>query len=101
MTRVLICDDQDVVHEGLRAILGTAPGIEAIGDAAAEMAQTQRPAMVLMDLNISGVNGIQWICVLTTVTGGEGFRERTSSISAAAPVPGAHRAAHTVPPSQW
>ena len=34
MIRVLLCDDQHVVREGLRAILGTAPGFEVVGVAA-------------------------------------------------------------------
>ena len=31
MIRVLVCDDQDVVREGLRAILGTAAGLQVVG----------------------------------------------------------------------
>ena len=31
MIRIVICDDQDVVREGLRAILSTVPEIEVIG----------------------------------------------------------------------
>jgi NarL family two-component system response regulator LiaR len=64
MIRVLICDDQDVVREGLRAILSTAPNIEVVGVAedgarAIELVEAQRPDVVLMDLNMPGVNGIQ------------------------------------------
>lgn len=64
MIRVLICDDQEVVREGLRAILGTASNIDVVGVAAdgaqaIEMVQAQQPAVVLMDLNMPGVNGIQ------------------------------------------
>src|SRR5436190_24291117 len=64
MIQVLICDDQEMVREGLRAILGTAPGIEVVGVAedgaqAVELVQAQQPAVVLMDLNMRGVNGIQ------------------------------------------
>ena len=33
MIRVLICDDQEVVREGLRTILSTAQGIHVVGAA--------------------------------------------------------------------
>jgi DNA-binding NarL/FixJ family response regulator len=64
MIRVLICDDQDLVREGLAAILGTAAGIEVAGVAgdgleAVELVEQRRPDVVLMDLNMPGVNGIQ------------------------------------------
>ncbi|RLC96929.1 MAG: DNA-binding response regulator [Chloroflexi bacterium] len=64
MIRVLICDDQDVVREGLRAILSTAPGIEVVGQArdgaeALELVPQTRPDVVLMDLKMPGMNGVQ------------------------------------------
>src|SRR5215217_4542780 len=64
MIRVLICDDQDVVREGLRAILSTVPDIEVTGLAgdgaeALEAVEKRQPDVVLMDLNMPGVNGIQ------------------------------------------
>lgn len=63
MIRVLIFDDQDVVREGLSAILSTAPGIEVVGMGedgiqAVEMVSKHQPDLVLMDLNMPGVNGI-------------------------------------------
>jgi len=62
--RVLLCDDQDVEREGLRAILGTAPGLEVVGVAqdgaeAVELVGAAKPDIVLMDLNMPGVTGIQ------------------------------------------
>ena len=64
MIRVLICDDQDMVREGLRAILSTVPDIQVTGVAgdgaeAVDMVEKHQPDVVLMDLNMPGVNGIQ------------------------------------------
>ena len=64
MVRVLICDDQVVVCEGLRAILGTVSGIEVVGIAndgaqAVELAGQVKPDVVLMDLKMPIMNGIQ------------------------------------------
>lgn len=64
MIRVLICDDQDVVCEGLQVILGGAEDIEVVGvahDGAAALAlipQTQ-PDVALMDLKMPVLNGVQ------------------------------------------
>jgi NarL family two-component system response regulator LiaR len=62
--RVLICDDQEVVCEGLRAILKSAPGIEVVGVAhdgaqALDLVLQAKPDLVLMDLKMPGMNGIQ------------------------------------------
>jgi NarL family two-component system response regulator LiaR len=62
--RVLICDDQAIVCEGLQAILSTAPGIEVVGVAndgaqAVEMTAQAEPDVVLMDLKMPVMNGVQ------------------------------------------
>jgi DNA-binding NarL/FixJ family response regulator len=64
MIRVLICDDQDVVLEGLQTILRSAPEIEVVGVAhdgaeALEAIPQARPDVVLMDLKMPVMNGIQ------------------------------------------
>jgi DNA-binding NarL/FixJ family response regulator len=64
MTRVLIVDDQDIVRQGLGVILSHQPGIEVAGYAAdglAALEQTAavRPDVVLMDLKMPRLNGIQ------------------------------------------
>ncbi len=64
MIRILICDDQDVVREGLHAILRTAPNMQVVGvagdgAAAIELTLKHAPDIVLMDLNMPGMTGIQ------------------------------------------
>jgi DNA-binding NarL/FixJ family response regulator len=64
MIRVLICDDQDVVLEGLQTILKSASEIEVVGVAhdgaeALEKIPQVHPDVVLMDLKMPGMNGIQ------------------------------------------
>lgn len=62
---MLICDDQVVVCEGLRAILGTDGGIRVVGvvhDGAAAVefvSQNAPPDVVLMDLKMPVMNGVQ------------------------------------------
>jgi len=62
--KVLICDDQDVVREGLQAILKSCKDIEVVGLAsdgaeALHMIPSAQPAVVLMDLKMPIMNGIQ------------------------------------------
>jgi CheY-like chemotaxis protein len=62
--RVLIVDDQAVVRHGLGVILSHRPDIEVVGFAAdgqeaLEQTETQRPDVVLMDLKMPRMNGIQ------------------------------------------
>lgn len=69
--QLLICDDQEVVREGLRAILGGVPGIEVVGVVAngAEAVESMpdlKPDVVLMDLNMPIKNGIQATREITT-----------------------------------
>jgi len=64
MIRVLLCDDQDIVLEGLQTILKSASDIEVVGVAhdgaeALEKVPQVHPDVVLMDLKMPGMNGIQ------------------------------------------
>ncbi len=62
--RLLICDDQDIVCEGLRAMLAPIPQIEVVsvaknGVEAVDQTHRLRPDLVLMDLKMPKMNGIQ------------------------------------------
>ena len=64
MIRVLLCDDQPIVTEGLQVILRAAADIEVVGacqDGADAVAAVERlrPDVVLMDLRMPIMNGIQ------------------------------------------
>ncbi|MBE2238272.1 MAG: response regulator transcription factor [Caldilineaceae bacterium] len=64
MIRVLLCDDQSIVTEGLRVILRQPDDIEVVGTAengleAIEQVAELAPDLVLMDLRMPVMNGIQ------------------------------------------
>ena len=64
MIRVLSCDDQAVVRDGLEAILSTDDDIDVIGVArhgqeAVDLAGERQPDVVLMDLKMPVMNGVQ------------------------------------------
>ena len=62
--QVLIADDHPVFRFGLRALLHAEPGIEVVGEATTgdeviRLAGTLRPDVILMDLNMPEVHGIE------------------------------------------
>lgn len=62
--RIVLCDDQPVVTEGLQVILSSFSGIEVVGVAAngleaVELVAIHHPDLVLMDLRMPILNGIQ------------------------------------------
>ncbi len=64
MIRIIICDDQDIVRVGLKKILEAETDLEVVGLAedgseAVEMAARLNPDLVLMDLKMPVMNGIQ------------------------------------------
>jgi DNA-binding NarL/FixJ family response regulator len=61
--RVLIADDHPVFRGGLRALLSTDPGFEVVAEAAdgseaVQLAATLRPDVVLMDLHMPDLDGV-------------------------------------------
>src|SRR5436853_2523681 len=62
-TRVLIADDQQLFREGLQLLLSRDKGLEIVGTAADgeqafRMAMELKPDVVLMDLVMPGVDGV-------------------------------------------
>jgi DNA-binding NarL/FixJ family response regulator len=62
--RIMLADDHRVVREGLRGILEEQADLEVIGEAsdgasAIEMAERLLPDVILMDINMPGINGIE------------------------------------------
>jgi DNA-binding NarL/FixJ family response regulator len=60
----LIVDDHEVVREGLRLSLSRAPNIRVIGEAAdgaaaVALAERRRPNVVIMDVRMPGLDGLQ------------------------------------------
>ncbi|MFH9012677.1 response regulator [Streptomyces sp. NPDC017943] len=68
--RVLIADDQAMVRQGFTVLLGTQPDIEVVGDAcdgAEAVTRTAEtcPDVVLMDIRMPGMGGIEATGVIT------------------------------------
>lgn len=62
--KVLIVDDHPVFRDGLRNVLNTADGLLVVGEAqdgaeALQAAQTFQPDVIIMDINIPVLNGMQ------------------------------------------
>ncbi len=62
--KVVLVDDHPVVREGLRTMLSTAPDIEVVAEAgdgleALEKANEHRPQVVLMDIRMPNLDGIE------------------------------------------
>ncbi|MEV5322596.1 DNA-binding response regulator [Nonomuraea fastidiosa] len=72
MIRVLLADDQHLVREALAALLGLEPGIEVVGqvsrgDEVAEAVERCRPDVVLLDIEMPGLDGLTAAAGLTGV----------------------------------
>jgi len=72
--RILIVDDHPIVRAGLRRLLATEPGSEICEAADAKQALTlfkeRRPDLVVLDLNLPGISGLEAINRLKVVDPG-------------------------------
>jgi len=64
MIRVLLAEDQALVRMGIRSILEAAGDVEVVaeaetGELAVELARKHKPDLVLMDLHMPGIGGIE------------------------------------------
>ena len=62
--RVVVADDQTLVRAGFRLLVDSAPDLEVVGEAvdgaqAVELARQQRPDVVLMDIRMPSMDGLE------------------------------------------
>lgn len=64
MIELLLVDDHELVRAGIRRILEDTPGIKVIGEAssgeeALKLVREKRPDIVIMDVNMPGIGGLE------------------------------------------
>jgi len=62
--RIMLVDDHEVVRTGLKTYLDTQDGMEVVaeaenGEGAIEIAQTIRPEVIVMDISMNGMDGLE------------------------------------------
>jgi DNA-binding NarL/FixJ family response regulator len=73
--RVLVVDDQEPFRRAMAAVVEETPGFVVVGSATSgeeslEAAAALRPQLVLMDVNLPGIDGLEATRALTAEAGG-------------------------------
>lgn len=68
--RILLCEDQTLLRQGLRTILDLEPGLSVVGEAgdgeeAVQQALALRPDVALMDIQMPGRGGVEATALIT------------------------------------
>jgi DNA-binding NarL/FixJ family response regulator len=68
--RLLLADDHTLVRAGIRALLEKLPGFEVAGEASdgrevIDLIKTHQPDVVLLDISMPGLNGLQALARIT------------------------------------
>jgi DNA-binding NarL/FixJ family response regulator len=69
MTRIVLVDDHPMMRKGIRQLIELQDGLDVVaeagsGEEALEVTSTHQPDMILMDLNMKGMDGIQTVAAL-------------------------------------
>lgn len=69
MTRIVLVDDHPMMRKGIRQLIEIQDGLEVVaeagsGEEALEVVLQHDPDMILMDLNMKGMDGIQTVAAL-------------------------------------
>ena len=74
--RILLADDHTLVRAGIRALLAQMPDVEVVGEAgdgreALALVKAHRPDVLLMDIAMTGMSGLEAIHIISHGASGQ------------------------------